>query len=305
VFFCFQLSAKPTTPNFTLETRDKFPHVTFYKKCYIFDREKGLRRNENLNQETKRGEIMKKRRRKWLRALLCALGAVVIAITAVALWQRENIRALINSKQYSGAEIERMLAEQDVNAGKILDKLPEVSIRPLTEDEKEKVRSGELSENEALNMMLGSAGSSYSRPPPSSGTVTGDGNGKTSAPSDSVPSPEDELQKRAAELVAKVYVLRESMTGQIDGLISAAKSDYGALPKEERTAAKKQELAARYLGEISAMEGSCDAQMKEIVGELEAVLKEIGADASAAAEIMQAYKEEKNLKKSYFLSQYS
>ncbi|MDR1329739.1 MAG: hypothetical protein LBK23_09080 [Oscillospiraceae bacterium] len=247
---------------------------------------------------------MKKRRRKWLRALLCALGAVVIAITAAALWQRENIRALINSKQYSGAEIERMLAEQDVNAGKILEKLPDISIRPLTEDEKEKVRSGELSENEALNMMLGSAGNSYPRPPPS-GTVAGDGNVKTSAPPDPVPSPEDERQKRAAELVAKVYVLRESMTGQIDGLISAAKSDYGALPEEERTAAKKQELAARYLGEISAMEGSCDAQMKEIVGELEAILKEIGADASAAAEIMQAYKEEKNLKKSYFLSQYS
>jgi hypothetical protein len=303
-FFCFQLFAKPTTPNFPLETLDKFPHVTFYKKCYMPDREKGLRRNENPNQETKRGEIMKKRRRKWLRALLCTLGVVVIAAAAVALWQRENIGAFIASRRYTGAQLEERLAEQEQNAGKILEKLPEVSIRPLTEDEKEKIRKGEVSEEEAIDLMLGK-NEKPANAAPSTPQEAGNSAENAEPPEKAEPPPEDERQKRAAELVAKIYVLRETMTGQIEGLIGDAKKDYGALPEAERTSSKKQEIALLYMGKVTALEKTCDAQMKDVVGELETILKETGGDTSAAEEIMRSYKEEKNLKKSYFLSQYS
>jgi hypothetical protein len=239
---------------------------------------------------------MRKRKRIWPRVLLGALGALILVAAVVALFQRENIEAFIVSRRFTQEELEDKLATSDAAAEKILEKLPEVSVRPPTEEEKERIRRGEVSEEDAVKMILTPSGPSSGSKPAVGGDVE----------SSAVPvTPEDERERRAAELIAEVYVLRESMTGRIEDIIGAAKSDFDALPSDERTSAKKREIAARYIGEISSLEKDCDARMLDIIGELKTILSETDGDTAVADEIMQAYKDEKNLKKSYFLSQYS
>jgi hypothetical protein len=53
------------------------------------------------------------------------------------------------------------------------------------------------------------------------------------------------------------------------------------------------------------LENTCDSQIEAILKDLEVYLNETESDTGAVAEIRKAYKEEKYLKKSYLLSQYS
>ncbi|MDR2357075.1 MAG: hypothetical protein LBD92_03180 [Oscillospiraceae bacterium] len=241
-----------------------------------------------------------RKRKMWLKVSLGALGALILAAAVVAATLRENIRAFVVSRSFTREELEEKLEEREADTAKILEKLPEVSVRQPTEEEKEQLRRGDMSAEEAAGRLLSPPARETSPDPADSGVGETEG-GESRAP----PNAEAAAPARAAALIAEVYILRETMTGQIDGILDAAKAEYTALPEEDRTSAKKREIAARYIGEVSKLEKTCDARMGEIIGELEAVLKETGGDTSAAADIKQAYEEEKSLKKSYFLSRYS
>jgi hypothetical protein len=198
--------------------------------------------------------------------------------------------------------------------------LPEVSVRSLTEDDKVKLKNRELTEDEVVALIM--------QPQPSesktsdtqrseaannpSAPIASDpiGSGQTDEPMNprqaETPDPEiNENKARMAELIATIYVLRESMTNQLDGILESVKAEYISLPEEERTDAKKREIAMRAVAEASSLEHACDTQMNGILRELETLLKEAGRDLGVAAEIRQAYAEEKSLKKSYYLSLYS
>ncbi|MDR0491830.1 MAG: hypothetical protein LBH28_11370 [Oscillospiraceae bacterium] len=243
-------------------------------------------------------EKKKKRKRKWLRILLSALGVILITAVAVTIWQWNNISALITSRKYTTEELGQMLEDNEAKTEAILDKLPTESLRPLTEDEKEKLKSGELLEDEAVALVMSPA------LPPEPGGVK-----QTETPEPEASKPEapyelGEGELKVAEQIARIYVLRDLMTANLDSLFSRAKDEYSSHPPEERTGVKRQQIAMKYLGEATSLENSCDAQMDAILKDLEGVLKDFGGDTSVVPEIRQAYRNEKMTKKAYYLNRY-
>ena len=113
-----------------------------------------------------------------------------------------------------------------------------------------------------------------------------------------------DADKRIAELVTKMYVLKSEYTGAIEGVVASMKADYVKLPPEQRTTSAKQSIAAGYLGQINSMEAQCDAQVNAIVSELRQILKENGRDMSLADAILSTYAAEKENTKAYYLSTY-
>jgi hypothetical protein len=235
-------------------------------------------------------------------------GAVALAAVIVAVWQWDNIGAFVASRRYSSDELEKMLSENEKDTETILERLPYVTLRPLTDDEKVQLRSGELTEDEvverilALSVPAASAGVDTAPKPGANPAAT---DTPTASPAPSPPAPGDEKAERIATLVARIYVLRESMTGQLEGIVGAAKAEYNALPKEQRTDAKKAEFATRCLRQAAALERQSDATVDTILKEMEPLLRETGGDTGLVGEIRRAYANEKSLKKSYFINQYS
>lgn len=113
-----------------------------------------------------------------------------------------------------------------------------------------------------------------------------------------------DYQRRKAELINRMYVLRSNYISQIDGIIASMKSEYVQLPLEERTLSAKQSIASKYISQIDAMEKQCDAQVKAVVDELRQLLKENGEDTSLADTIWQTYVSEKENTKAYYISTY-
>lgn len=113
-----------------------------------------------------------------------------------------------------------------------------------------------------------------------------------------------EADKKIAELVTKMYVLKADYTASIDAIIASMKAEYVLLPVEQRTRSAKQNIATKYLGQINAMEVQCDAQVNAIVSDLKQILKENGRDMALADSILSTYATEKENTKAYYISTY-
>jgi chemotaxis protein histidine kinase CheA len=270
------------------------------------------------------------KRRKSL-IFLSILGVILLAAVAVAAVQWDTIKALVISKQYSDEDLGQMLADDDKSMDEIINKLPGVAIYPLTEDNSEKLRSGDLTEEEAIALLLTPPDPSEVSPTPSAADKAEYPEPTPAQTEDSVvsepeevpenpvapeasetPEPEPsaapgakEAESRIAQIIAQIYILRENMTSQLESVLGKAKTEYKALPKAEQTKSKKIEVASKYLSEALTLEQTCDGQVNDLLAELNTLLVETGGDASVVEEIRKAYKQEKALKKSYYINLYS
>ena len=140
------------------------------------------------------------------------------------------------------------------------------------------------------------------------GTVSGN-TGKTDASGTmgNTVSPklsEEEYNKKVAELVAKVYVIKANFTSTLSAFESRIISSYKALPEEQRTTATKASIVSENMSYVAGLEAQCDAQIKAVTDELSALMKDNGKDTSLVDAIKSAYANEKELKKAYYISLY-
>lgn len=126
----------------------------------------------------------------------------------------------------------------------------------------------------------------------------------TTSPIGTAKLSEEEYNKKVAELVAKIYVIKANFTSTLSAFESNIIASYKALPKEQHTTATKAKIVSDNMGYVAGLEAQCDAQVKAVTDELSALMKENGKDTSLVDAINSAYKNEKELKKAYYISLY-
>ncbi len=127
------------------------------------------------------------------------------------------------------------------------------------------------------------------------------------APPTTPPTSEEgeDLQARIDALIAEVYALRDYYTAQLAYVESSARAEYEALPPEERSPERKQEIALACIDQVYALENECDSRMDAICNELAYLLLEIDGDLTLVNEIRYAYAREKEIAKSEFIEKYA
>lgn len=241
----------------------------------------------------------------------------VIGVGALTVWQWNNISAALSFVRFSQEELEDKLAANDQTIKDAVTKIPEVTIREVTEEERAALRDGTLTQEELVQSLLQKPEAkpeqqdpTPAQPPKAKPEQTPG----TQASSQSTPKQEQdpaasaqpeqsEYEQKMNALIAEVFVLREEFLIKLDNLQAAAIADYKAIPKEERTTKKLMSLAGGYLSEGLEMEKQCDAEIERIVVELEQVLLENGGDMSIAETVFDTYVQEKSLKKAWYMAE--
>ena len=222
--------------------------------------------------------------KKPLKIILIILLVLLVGISAAAVWQRDNIKAFYIGMKYSSPdEISALL---DNNNKIIEDALKEYNagdITELDEEQKKELESGALTEQDAVDIVLGRK------------------DGKKQTPGS---AQKDETDEKIAEQIAKMYVLKAQYTSALEGLRSSIIAEYKALPKEQHTAASKEALGKKALGMAASLESSCDANVNAIISELKSILSAAGRDMSLVSSVQAAYNNEKKLKKAYYINMY-
>ena len=231
----------------------------------------------------------KKTRRGNARRIVLGVIALVVLVSGALAWRfRDEIKALGVSRQYSSKELEDKLLENDQKITDAASGTPELQVRVPTKEESQALQDGSLSGGELKDRLTEKADAV-----PASAA-----SGKTEAPA----APKSDYSEQLSQLIAEVYVLKETYTAALRDLEAAAKADYKALPESKRTAAGLVSLASRYLGVVDRMEKECDQQMHEIVTEMEELIAANNGDTSLPGTVFDTYVNEKSLKRAWYLS---
>ena len=227
-------------------------------------------------------EKLKKKSRA-LKIFLTVILLIVLACAVIGIWQRDNISAAFYGLQNDTEDIQKEMqaTEQEMDDAVSDYNIPDTEV---SDEVAEGIVDGTMDVNKIVDDML--------REQSKSGSSSSSSSAGASASSD------PEIQR----LITKLYVLRGSYTSRLNGLIGAAKSEYNALPAEQRTDTARRRIVSSKISQGSAMEGACDAQVSAIVSQIRSRLSATGQSTALADQIMSAYQSEKQLRKSYYMS---
>ena len=235
------------------------------------------------------------------------LGAVLLLLLVVLGligWQfRGYVFAARDALRYSTEEIEVRMQENEARIAKAVEETPGVQVRDLTEDEKQKLQSGEFTEDEVVDLLTGAKPDGAATQPSTEPAASAETAGTGAATAKPVAAQTDYSQQ-ISEQIARAYVLRSQFTGRLDSLLEQAKAEYHSIPSKALTTDRKAELIEKYMGIAGDMEASCDASMNELVANVRQMLRASGQSTGLADEIASTYESEKQLKKSYYMSLY-
>lgn len=205
-------------------------------------------------------------------------GILLLAIIAAVIWQWNNISAAIHSATTDTATIEKELSDLQQQNQKYLEDTYHVTVRPPTQEQTDALLNGTVSPEEVKKAY-------ESASPPAAGSPT-------------------DISAIIAKYTAKLYAYRVDLMAKLGVLKTEVMDTWHALPKSERTAARRTSLITEGVHKCYVLEEESDNNVKAILDELRQELKAIGADTSAADELWKQYAEEKSAEKSYYFSKY-
>ena len=238
----------------------------------------------------------RRKKRKTARTVLLIVLAVLLLAVGLLAWRfRKEIQAFTISRQYSTAELENQLADNDQTIRDAVEASSDVTVRAPTEEEREALRDGSLSQEELIGRLTGesAAGSSDSAPETAA---------PEEQPAEQAPAEPPEYQKQLSALIAQVYVLREEYLAALDNMETSAKADYRALSDSQRTAGKLASLVSDYIGRATRLEKECDGKMDAIIAQMETLIQANNGDMSLTDTVFNTYVNEKSLKKAWYMS---
>ncbi len=212
--------------------------------------------------------------KKILKTLAVILIALIIILASLVVWQWENIKVLWIPINHSEETINMMVQENEEHINETLNELTDADIRDLSDNEKEKLLKGELSEEDAIKIIKNTDDKKHQ--------------------SDNVD-----------DIISRMYLLRAEYLNRLTSLENETKSKAKELLKQKVSISEKLAFIEKYTGKAVGLEKECDARMKVLVNQLETELKRLGKDTGIISDVREYYEVEKKLKKSQLLSKYS
>ncbi|MBE7038228.1 MAG: hypothetical protein E7404_04910 [Ruminococcaceae bacterium] len=224
--------------------------------------------------------------KKTLKIVLIVFVILAVLVSVVAIWQWDNIKSVYIALNSTPEKIDNLIKQNETKTDEILEKITDVKMRPLTDDERKMLESGELSKEDAIKLINGE------RNEEEQSEKISEADKKAS-------------KKRIDDIIARIYLLRAEYLNALSSLEAEAKATASSIPKKDRTTSKKLELIEKFTGRGVALEGQCDSKMERLLAELKSELERSGLDMTVISEIKSVYASEKQLKKSELFSKYN
>lgn len=259
---------------------------------------------------------MKKLKKRTI-IILVVLFVFIVTIGVLVYRNRNTLFAVYYTATNQGSKLEKMKLDTDKRALEAIKEFGIKDVRPLSEEEEEQLRKGEITEEEAVDLVLGKKDSKTEATSGSAESASSSTGGKessstaktelpTATDSGSTTDPNKEKNEEIAELIGELYVLKAKFSNDLSNVEAWVSEKYllytseygeGKIPSSIKTKVGKEAYA-----KATALETECDTKVNNILTRITTLLKETGQSTSVVDEIKAAYDNEKMLAKSYYMS---
>jgi uncharacterized protein YxeA len=217
----------------------------------------------------------------WKKILLIVLAVVVIAVAAGVIWQWKNVKALHAAVTGDSETLAQAMQTTTEEHQKQMESSGVVVSAP-SQEQNEALINGTVSADEVKESLNLSA----------------------AAPEADESGEEVTAQTLLNQCVAELYAYQIDLEEQLGQMKQAAIDQWNALPSEQRTNAKKQEIGMNGIHQCYTMEAETDAAVKELLADYRTRLEQIGGDTSQLDQLWTYYCEEKDALKAFYLNKY-
>lgn len=257
---------------------------------------------------------MKKMKKRTI-IFLVVLFVFVVTVGVLVYTNRNTLTAMYYTFTNQNDKLEQKKLNTDERAMDVIREFGIESVRPLTEDETKKLSNGEITEQQAVDMVLG-RNNETDEPEKESeqpGTVEGNSAGNTGTKNNnpSVSNTSDEYKAKneeIAELIGKMYVLKAQFTSDLSDIEDWVKDEYWKYTKQygegNVPSSVKMKIGQTAYANALTLEKDCDAQVNVIFNRITTLLKETKQSTVIVDEMKAAYDNEKMVAKSYYMSQF-
>ena len=259
---------------------------------------------------------MKQNKTRRGRIVLIVLAAILVLLAALCYWQRDNIKALVTFATHSREELEQQMQQNDQAIKDAVEADPDITVREITEDEREALRNGTLTMAELQERLKRpyeplapvpqqpetpsqpEAPAQPSQPETPEQQVQPPA--ETPPAQQETPAEETEYQTKLNDILARVYILREEFVMKLDDMQKDAVAEFKSI-KASGTGLK--DFVFSYFDKALALETECDGKMNAILNELVTLQNEYGKDMGLVDTVAYTYANEKSLKKAWYMNE--
>lgn len=238
--------------------------------------------------------------------LVTFLIIIAVFISTIVYWQYDNISALINGVNSSTEDLAQKMDENRANLKVEVERYISEPIADITAEDEQKLLKGEVTVEEIAdkyNLPLEYMKDSDTENNESNNTPVE----KNDFPDNSENKQTDtkEIDKAISEGVSKMYALKAKYVNKLGELEREVIKEYSSLPKEQQNKDGKYKMLMDNLDYVAKLEKKCDNEVAKVLDDLESELKKLNGDTEIIKILRDAYKQEKEIKKSYYLSLYN
>lgn len=227
-------------------------------------------------------------------AMICFAAVVILLfLKVISIWDNTHGR------------IDPETIQPTAPLGEVQSKAPNVFVREPTDEERASLANGSIARDELIQDLVEDAVAILPD------TTTGEE--EANPPSDAVQTDleqialsgqpvQTEYERRIAEIIAEVYVLREEYIVALENMYVEAESTLLALSNEDNGEGAISSMVSNYLSKATELELQCDQRMDAIVMEMEGLIRENNGDVSLVDTVIDTYANEKHLKKEWYIS---
>lgn len=225
--------------------------------------------------------------KKLIKILIVIFIVLAIAVASLAIWQWKNINSIYVGINESSEEITKRRNDNQKNLVDDVNNYLEESIREMTDEEKERIESGEITAGDVYLQI-------FEEKQKDADAKKENSSGNSSVSKDDI----------VIKYMAKLYSLQSKYTAKAEVTISEGKKYYKAQRKSNDAVTARANTISHFTPIVRSVESACDSEFESLISELKKELSSVEANTDIVRTISAAYKNEKQLKLSYYANKY-
>jgi hypothetical protein len=248
---------------------------------------------------------------KRISKVLLTILIIIAAAAGVVLYvQYDNIYALINGMNTSSEDLAAQMNDNREKLKEEVEKYTSSEIIDISAEDEEKLLNGEITVEdvaEKYHLPLEYMKDDFIV---SSEDIYDNSSNTTSASANTIPGTANNKENEKAidaaisDGVSKMYALKAKYVNKLGELEREVINQYSNLPIEKQTKDSKYSLVMDNIDYVADLEQKCDNEVTKVISTLETELIRLNGNTEIIQILKDAYQQEKEVKKSYYLSLY-
>ena len=233
---------------------------------------------------------------KKLKVSLIIFCVFAVIVGSLAIWQWKNIESIYIGINETESQIEKRRADNQTSLISDINNYLESPLRDMTPEEKTQVEKGEVSVTDIYTKMFEEKQEEVK--------ITAESNPPPDIKKSKDESPKPSKDEIVSKYMIQLYTLQSEFTAKAETTIMQGESYYLNLRKTQDKTVAMANTIKHFTPIVRSVEANCDSKVENVITNLENELRDAKENTDITVAIRNTYKNEKQLKLSYYANKY-